>query len=56
MQNESGYASTMFKVLGDQQVSIDMITTSEIRITCLINQKDTSVAVNALHSVFELDK
>ena len=56
MQNESGYASTMFKVLGDQHVSIDMITTSEIRITCLINQKDTSVAVNALHSVFELDK
>ena len=40
MQNAPGYATEMFNALGEKNISIDMITTSEIRITCLINQND----------------
>ncbi len=56
MQNAPGYATEMFNALGKKEINIEMITTSEIRITCLINEKDVNVAVNALHSTFELDK
>ena len=56
MQNAPGYATEMFNALGEKNISIDMITTSEIRITCLINQNDLDIAVNSLHETFELDK
>jgi aspartate kinase len=56
MQNAPGYATEMFNALGKKEINIEMITTSEIRITCLINEKDINVAVNALHSTFDLDK
>ena len=56
MQNAPGYATEMFNALGEKDISIDMITTSEIRITCLINQNDLDIAVNSLHETFELDK
>lgn len=56
MQNAPGYATDMFNALGKNNITIEMITTSEIRITCLINQKDLDLAVNSLHDVFELDK
>ena len=56
MQNVPGYATEMFNALGEKNISIDMITTSEIRITCLINQNDLDIAVNSLHETFELDK
>jgi len=56
MQNAPGYATEMFNALGKKEINIEMITTSEIRITCLINEKDVNIAVNALHSTFELDK
>ena len=56
MQNAPGYATDMFNALGKNKITIEMITTSEIRITCLINQKDLDLAVNSLHDVFELDK
>ena len=56
MQNAPGYATEMFNALGKKEINIEMITTSEIRITCLINENDVNVAVNALHSTFELDK
>ena len=56
MQNAPGYATDMFNALGANNITIEMITTSEIRITCLINQKDLDLAVNSLHDVFELDK
>ena len=55
MQNAPGYATEMFNALGEKNISIDMITTSEIRITCLINQNDLDIAVNSLHETFELD-
>tara|TARA_Y100000768_G_scaffold141542_1_gene105502 strand:+ start:13332 stop:14552 length:1221 start_codon:yes stop_codon:yes gene_type:complete len=56
MQNAPGYATEMFNALGEKDISIEMITTSEIRITCLINQNDLDIAVNSLHETFELDK
>ena len=56
MQNAPGYATEMFNALGEKDISIEMITTSEIRITCLNNQNDLDIAVNSLHETFELDK
>ena len=56
MQNAPGYATEMFSALGEEKINIEMITTSEIRITCLVDENDINVAVNALHTKFELDK
>ena len=56
MQHAPGYAARMFRALADRNVNIDMITTSEIRITCLIDAKQVSDAVRALHEAFQLDK
>ncbi len=55
MQNAPGYASRMFRALADNGVNIEMITTSEIRITCLIDADQIQAAANALHKAFELD-
>ncbi len=56
MQNGPGYASTMFGALSKASVNIDMITTSEIRITCIVKRDDVPAAANALHEAFELDR
>ncbi len=56
MQNAPGYAATMFRALYDAGVNIEMITTSEIRITCLIDEAKVPEAVRALHAAFQLDK
>lgn len=56
MQNGPGYASTMFTALAGAGVNIDMITTSEIRITCIVQRDDVPAAANALHDAFELDR
>ena len=56
MQNAPGYATDMFVALGKEKINIEMITTSEIRITCLINENYVDSAVKSLHSAFELDK
>ena len=45
MQNAPGYATDMFNALGTNNITIEMITTSEIRITCLINQKDLDLSL-----------
>ncbi len=55
MQNTPGYAARMFKVLSDQNINIQLITTSEIRITCIIDESRVKDAVAALHKAFELD-
>ena len=55
MQNTSGYASRMFRVLADGNINIDMITTSEIRISCIIKEDQAKDAVRLLHRDFELD-
>ena len=52
IQNQPGYAARMFKNLADADVNIDMITTSEIRITCIIKDSDIDRATNILHKEF----
>jgi aspartate kinase len=56
MQHHPGYASRMFNALSQRGINIEMITTSEIRITCLIDASDTANAVQALHDAFQLDR
>jgi aspartate kinase len=56
MQNSPGYASRMFRILADGDVNIDMITTSEIRISCVIQEAQVAEAVRLLHRGFELDE
>ena len=56
MQNSPGYASRMFRALADEGVNIDMITTSEIRITCIVSEARVRDAVRALHRAFQLDE
>jgi aspartate kinase len=56
MQNSPGYASRMFRVLANGNVNIDMITTSEIRISCIIKENDAHEAVRLLHEGFDLDR
>ncbi|HEY93883.1 MAG TPA: aspartate kinase [Dehalococcoidia bacterium] len=56
MQNAPGYASRMFKTLSDEGINIQLITTSEIRITCIVEESKVKDAVRALHKAFELDK
>jgi aspartate kinase len=52
LQNSPGYAGTMFKALNDAGVNIEMITTAEISITCVIKQDSVEAAVNALNKAF----
>jgi aspartate kinase len=56
MQNTPGFAARMFRTLSEKGVNIDLITTSEIRITCIIEESKVMDAVRALHRAFELDK
>ncbi len=55
MQNTPGYAARMFRALSDQGINIQLITTSEIRITCIIDERKVKDALRALHRAFELD-
>jgi aspartate kinase len=55
MQNTPGYAAMMFKTLHEQGINIQLITTSEIRITCIIASDRTKDAVKALHKAFNLE-
>ena len=56
IQSEPGYAARMFRALADADVNIDLITTSEIRITCIVHEDRVGDAVNALHTAFALDQ
>lgn len=55
MKDHSGVASTMFTTLAKEGINISMISTSEIRISCVIEEKYTELAVRVLHSAFGLD-
>jgi aspartate kinase len=55
MQSGPGYASRMFRTLFEAGINIELITTSEIRITCLIDGGMVPQAVRALHKAFELE-
>jgi aspartate kinase len=56
MQDAPGYASTMFRTLADEGINIEMITTSEIRITCIISEARVLDAVRTLHRAFQLEE
>ncbi|MXX31407.1 MAG: aspartate kinase [Chloroflexi bacterium] len=56
MQSGPGYAATMFRSLSQAGINIELITTSEIRITCLVNADRGEEAVRVLHAAFELDQ
>ena len=52
MKSESGVASKMFKTLGDNKINISMISTSPIRVSCVISSNDIEKALNVLHEKF----
>jgi aspartate kinase len=56
MQNTPGYAARMFSALSEQGINIQLITTSEIRITCIIDEARIKEAVRTLHKAFELEQ
>ncbi len=55
MQNTPGYAARMFRALFEEDINIQLITTSEIRITCIISEGRVEDAVRALHRAFEVE-
>ena len=56
MQNTPGYAARMFSALSEKNINIQLITTSEIRITCIINEDEVKDAVRILHRAFEIEE
>ncbi len=56
MRSHSSVATQMFSALAKEGINIHMISTSEIKISCVIDSKYTELAVRALHDAFELDK
>ena len=56
MRSHAGIASTMFKALASENINIQMISTSEIKISVVIDEKYLELAVRALHVAFDLDK
>jgi len=56
MRTHAGIASSAFKALSEAGINIQMISTSEIKITIVIQEKEADQAVNALHNEFELEK
>jgi aspartate kinase len=55
MQSHCSVAAKMFRALAKNNINIEMISTSEIKISCLINGKDLDRAVQAIHDEFELE-
>ena len=55
MRSQAGVATKMFKVLGEKNINIQAISTSEIKISVLIDQDYTELAVRSLHSIYGLD-
>ena len=55
MRSHAGIAAKMFEVLHNENINIEMISTSEIKISVVINEKYLELAVRSLHSAFELE-
>ena len=53
MQSHSGVASKMFEALSNNNINIKMISTSEIKISCIIDREDADKAVSAIHEMFQ---
>jgi len=56
MQSHPGVAARMFTCIGKKKINIDMISTSEIKISCVVRRNEGKEAVRAIHQEFELDK
>ncbi|MDQ6978837.1 MAG: aspartate kinase [Mariprofundaceae bacterium] len=56
MKSHAGVAQTMFQILADAGVNIEMITTSEIKVTVVLGEADVDRAVRLLHTAFDLDE
>lgn len=56
MRSHAGVAARMFKTLADENINIQMITTSEIKISVIINERYLELALRALHTAFDLDR
>ena len=56
MKNHSGVAAKMFATLASENINIRLISTSEIRISCVVTEKYAELAVRVLHSAFGLDR
>lgn len=56
MRNHPGIASTMFQILAKEGINMMMVSTSEIKVSCIIAEKYTELAVRALHDAFALEK
>jgi aspartate kinase len=56
MRSHSGVAATMFEALAKKGINIEMISTSEIKISCVINKKYAEEALRVIHKVFGLNK
>jgi aspartate kinase len=56
LHNAPGYAARMFGALADAGVNIEMISTSEVRITCVVDERQLPAALDALHGAFELER
>ncbi len=56
MQSHPGVAARMFSALGEKGINIDLISTSEIKISCVVKKDKGSEAVRAIHQEFELEK
>ncbi len=55
MKTHPGVTATMFEVLAKEQINIEMISTSPIRISCMVREEVADRAVQALHGAFGLD-
>ena len=55
MRSHAGIANTMFKALADEGINIKMISTSEIKISVVVEEKYLELAVRTLHAAFKLD-
>ncbi len=56
MKSHHGVAAKMFGILADNKINIEMISTSDISISCIIKKKDAEIAVKKLHADFGLNK
>ncbi len=56
MRSHSGVAAKMFEALANENINIQMISTSEIKVSCVIEEKYTELAVRVLHDAFNLEK
>ena len=56
MQSNPGVAAAMFEALATENINIQMISTSEIKVSCIINEDDVETAIKALHRKFKLNQ